>query len=42
MRASAVVLTPPLIVTAPEVSRICEAVADAVNRIDPETFALPA
>lgn len=42
MRASAIVLTPPLIITEPEVSRICGAVIDAVDRIDPETFALAA
>lgn len=42
MRAGAIVLTPPLIITEPEVSRICNAVIDAVGRIDPGTFALPA
>ncbi len=42
LRASAIVLTPPLIVTEREVSRICGAVIDAVERIDPGTFALPA
>lgn len=41
MRASAIVLTPPLIITESEVSRICEAVSDAVNRIDPTNFTLP-
>ncbi|MDA0239168.1 MAG: aminotransferase class III-fold pyridoxal phosphate-dependent enzyme [Proteobacteria bacterium] len=41
MRASAIVLTPPLIITESEVSRICEAVIDAVNRIDPKSSTLP-
>lgn len=41
VRASAIVLTPPLVITAAEVSRISEAVVDAVNRIDPNSFTLP-
>lgn len=36
VRAGAIVITPPLIITADEVSRICNAVIDAVNQIDCE------
>ena len=41
IRSSAIVLTPPLVMTEAEVSRVCDAVTDAVSRISPETFALP-
>jgi len=34
VRGDAIVLTPPLIITAEEVNRICDAVIDVVNQID--------
>jgi adenosylmethionine-8-amino-7-oxononanoate aminotransferase len=41
MRSSAVVLTPPLVISENEVSRICDAVIDAVGQIDPDTLTIP-
>ena len=40
VRGGALVLTPPLIITAEEVSRVCEAIIDVVNRIDPNDYTL--
>lgn len=40
VRGGALVLTPPLIITAEEVSLVCEAIIDVVNRIDPNDYTL--
>lgn len=41
VRGGAIVLTPPLIITASQVSRICNAVIDVVNQIDLNDYTLP-
>lgn len=42
IRNSALILTPPLVITADEVSRVCAALHDAVHQIEPADFSLPA
>lgn len=42
MRSSAIGLTPPIVVTEDEVSRISEAVVDAIGKIDTQTLSLSA
>ncbi len=42
VRSSTIILTPPLVITADEVSRICGVLIDAVNLIDVGDFSLPA
>ncbi|MEM7116394.1 MAG: aminotransferase class III-fold pyridoxal phosphate-dependent enzyme [Chloroflexota bacterium] len=41
VRGGAIVITPPLIITAEEVSRVCDAVIDVVNQIDSNDYTLP-
>ena len=42
IRSSAIIITPPLVINADEVSRICEALIDTVNHLDAGDFSLPA
>jgi len=41
VRSSALLITPPLIVTAIDATRICNAIIDAVHKIDHSDFRLP-
>lgn len=41
IRNSAIIITPPLIINADEVSRICEALIEAINHLDAGGFCLP-
>lgn len=42
LRNSSIVLTPPLVITADEVSRVCAALADTVNQLNPDDYSFPA
>ena len=41
VRNSAITITPPLVVTAGDVTNICNAVADAFAQLDPDSFQFP-
>ena len=41
MRSSAITLTPPLVISESEVTKVCDALADTINHIDPSEFSFP-
>lgn len=41
LRANVVLLTPPLVITSAEVTRICDALIDTIGEVDPKTLRLP-
>ena len=41
LRANVIILTPPLVITAEEVTQICQALSESIAQIDQKSLRLP-